>query len=59
MDAVLANAGLATPTAKTVAINYFGTLATLEGLRPLLVDSPAPRAVAVTSMASLHRMTRS
>ncbi len=53
VDAVLANAGLAAPTAKTAAINYFGTLATLEGLRPLLAGSAAPRAVAVTSMASL------
>jgi NAD(P)-dependent dehydrogenase (short-subunit alcohol dehydrogenase family) len=53
IDAIIANAGLATPTAKTVAINYFGTLATLEGLRPLLAGSPAPRAVATASMASL------
>ena len=53
IDAVLAIAGLATPTAKTVAVNYFGTVATLEGLRPLLLGSTAPRAVAVTSMASL------
>jgi NAD(P)-dependent dehydrogenase (short-subunit alcohol dehydrogenase family) len=53
IDAVIANAGLATPTAKTVAVNYFGTVATLEGLRPLLLKSSAPRAVAVSSMASL------
>ena len=53
IDAVLAIAGLATPTAATVAVNYFGTVATLEGLRPLLLRSPAPRAVAVSSMASL------
>ncbi len=53
IDAVLAIAGLATPTARTVAVNYFGTVATLEGLRPLLAKSPAPRAVAVSSMASL------
>jgi NAD(P)-dependent dehydrogenase (short-subunit alcohol dehydrogenase family) len=53
VDAVIANAGLATPTAKTVAVNYFGTVATLEGLRPLLAASSAPRAVAVASMASL------
>ena len=33
IDAIIANAGLATPTAKTVAINYFGTVATLTGLR--------------------------
>jgi len=53
IDAVIANAGLATPSAITVAVNYFGTVATLEGLRPLLVSSPAPRAVATASMASL------
>lgn len=53
IDAIIANAGLATPTASTVAVNYFGTLATLTGLRPLLGDSPAPRAVATASMASL------
>jgi len=53
IDAILAIAGLATPTAKTAAVNYFGTVATLQGLRPLLLGSSAPRAVAVTSMASL------
>ncbi|MFH8250215.1 SDR family oxidoreductase [Microbacterium sp. B2969] len=53
VDAVLAVAGLATPTIATVAVNYFGTIATLEGLRPLLASSNAPRAVAVSSMAAL------
>jgi NAD(P)-dependent dehydrogenase (short-subunit alcohol dehydrogenase family) len=53
IDAIIANAGLATPTATTVAVNYFGALATLTGLRPLLVGSEAPRAVATVSMASL------
>ena len=53
VDAVIANAGVATATARTVAVNYFGTVATLTGLRPLLAGSPAPRAVATTSMASL------
>lgn len=53
VDAVVANAGLATPTAATVAVNYYGALATLEGLRPLLLRSPNPRAVATASMASL------
>ncbi|MDY7556930.1 hypothetical protein [Cryobacterium sp. 10C3] len=42
VDAVLAVAGLASPTATTVAVNYFGTIATLEDLRPLLVGSAAP-----------------
>jgi len=53
IDGVLAIAGLATPSPAVVGVNYFGTLATLEGLRPLLIDSPAPRAVAVSSMAAL------
>ena len=54
IDAIIANAGLATPTAKTVAVNYFGALATLTGLAPLLAGSPAPRAVDTASMASLY-----
>lgn len=53
IDAVLAIAGLATPTPATVAVNYFGTVATLEGLRPMLAGSSAPRAVLVSSMAAL------
>lgn len=54
IDAIIANAGSARPTAATVAVNYFGAVATLEGLRPLLAHSPAPRAVATASMASLY-----
>ncbi|MGD9957616.1 MAG: SDR family oxidoreductase [Candidatus Nanopelagicales bacterium] len=53
IDAVLGVAGLAHPVPATVAVNYFGMVATLEGLRPLLAGSPAPRAVGVASMASL------
>lgn len=53
VDAIIANAGLATPTTTTIAVNYFGAIATLTGLRPLLAASPAPRAVATVSMASL------
>jgi len=53
LDAVIAVAGLSTPTPATVAVNYFGMTATLEGLRPLLAGSDAPRAVGVGSMASL------
>jgi NAD(P)-dependent dehydrogenase (short-subunit alcohol dehydrogenase family) len=53
IDAVLAVAGLALPIAKTIAVNYYGAIATLTGLRPALAKSPSPRAVAVASMASL------
>jgi len=54
VDAVYAVAGVHTSTVATAAVNFFGAVATLEGLRPLLVGSPAPRAVAVSSMAGIH-----
>lgn len=53
LDAIVAVAGLALPVPATVGVNYFGMVATLEGLRPLLAGSDAPRAVGVDSMASL------
>lgn len=53
LDAVVAVAGLALPTATTVAVNYFGMVSTLVDLRPLLAASSAPRAAGVASMASL------
>lgn len=53
IDAIIAVAGLAHPIPATVAVNYFGMVATLENLRPLLADSAAPRAAGVASMASL------
>lgn len=53
VDAVIANAGLMAPTAPTVAVNYFGAVATLRGLQPLLARSAAPRAVATLSGALL------
>ena len=46
-------AGVAGQTAQDVAVNYFGAIATLEGLRPLLAGSSAPRAVVTASMSSL------
>jgi NAD(P)-dependent dehydrogenase (short-subunit alcohol dehydrogenase family) len=53
IDAVLAGAGIshADRPRETLAINYFGTVATLEGLRPLLARAPRPRAVAICSTA--------
>jgi hypothetical protein len=50
----IAIAGLAAPIPATVGVNFFGMVATLEGLRPLLAGSESPRAVGVASMASLH-----
>jgi NAD(P)-dependent dehydrogenase (short-subunit alcohol dehydrogenase family) len=54
VDAVLAVAGVDVAGPSTVAINYYGALATLLGLRPLLLASPAPRAVAVSSITSVY-----
>jgi len=54
VDGVIAIAGISTPTSLAVRVNYFGTLATLEGLRPLLARSESPRAVAVSSFALIY-----
>jgi NAD(P)-dependent dehydrogenase (short-subunit alcohol dehydrogenase family) len=35
-------------------VNYFGAIATLEGLRPLLLQSASPRAVVVASSSVVH-----
>jgi NAD(P)-dependent dehydrogenase (short-subunit alcohol dehydrogenase family) len=53
IDGVIANAGLSVPSPATVAVNYFGAVALLDGLRPALLSSPAPRAVVTSSMATL------
>lgn len=58
IDAIYANAGLAVPAPATVAVKFFGTVATLERLRPLLAGSDALRAVAVSSMAALMASDR-
>ena len=52
IDAIVANAGGGLPET-LLAVNFFGAVATLEGLRPLLRTSRAPRAVMVSSIASL------
>jgi len=52
VDAVIANAG-GGPLRTEMQLNFFGTVATLAGLRPLLLRSAAPRAVAVSSIGSL------
>ncbi len=52
IDAILAIAGGG--SAQTVVpLNFFGAVATLEGLRPMLEHSAAPRAVAVSSIGSI------
>jgi NAD(P)-dependent dehydrogenase (short-subunit alcohol dehydrogenase family) len=53
VDGVIANAG-GGPAETSLALNFFGAVATLQGLRPLLAASPAPRALAVSSVAALR-----
>ncbi|MBV8473128.1 MAG: SDR family oxidoreductase [Hyphomicrobiales bacterium] len=53
IDAILANAG-GGPPETLLSLNFFGAVVTLEGLRPLLAASAAPRAVAVSSIAALR-----
>lgn len=52
LDGIVANAG-GGPAETMVALNFFGAVATVEGLRPLLAGSAAPRAVMVSSVAAL------
>jgi NAD(P)-dependent dehydrogenase (short-subunit alcohol dehydrogenase family) len=54
VDAVIACAGTAGGGVTDVAVNYFGAVATLEGLRPFLAAGTDPRAVAVASFALLE-----
>jgi len=54
VDAVVANAGTNATAELCVRVNYFGAVATLEGLRPLLAGSAAPRAVATASSSVLN-----
>ncbi|KUL43663.1 short-chain dehydrogenase [Streptomyces sp. NRRL F-4489] len=54
LDAVIACAGLAHFHPRTLRVNYFGTVATLEALRPLLAAGTDPRAVLVSSAAAIH-----
>jgi NAD(P)-dependent dehydrogenase (short-subunit alcohol dehydrogenase family) len=54
LDAVVANAGVQDTPEGCVRVNYFGAVATLEGLRPLLARGTAPRAVATCSSSVLN-----
>ncbi len=49
LDGVIAAAGVMGQTPAVAAINYFGAVATLDGLRPMLARGADPAAVAVSS----------
>ena len=53
LDAVIACAGVSIgQPALAIPVNFFGAVATLHGLRPLLAKGDQPRAVAVSSWAA-------
>ena len=53
IDGLVAGAGITGPDpAQVVSINYFGAVATIAGLRPLLANGADPSAVAVSSNSS-------
>lgn len=54
VDAVIAAAGIAAPRSMTVAVNFFGVTEFLKAIQPALAGSDSPRAVVVSSMASLQ-----
>lgn len=54
VDAVIACAGISHPIPATAAVNYFGMTEFLEGVRPVLAQSHAPRAALISSMSSLQ-----
>lgn len=54
IDAVIACAGIANNDGpRMIAVNYFGAVELVSGLRPLLARGSQPRAVAVASSANL------
>lgn len=55
LDGVIAGAGVVNPPnpALVIEVNFFGAVATLEGLRPLLARSQQPRAALIASSASI------
>lgn len=53
IDAIIACAGLAHPTATTVSVNYFGVTEFINQLLPTLTLSKTPRVVITSSVASI------
>jgi NAD(P)-dependent dehydrogenase (short-subunit alcohol dehydrogenase family) len=54
IDVVVACAGIAKLVPELVSVNYFGATALINGLRPALASSAAPRAALITSITAQH-----
>ncbi len=53
IDAVIACAGMMGDGPQTISVNYFGAVASVDLLRPMLAESDSPRAVVIASIASI------
>lgn len=57
LDAVVACAGISAGTAaRTIATNYFGGVATLQGLRPLLAKRAPSGGIAISSTSAIEEL---
>lgn len=54
LDALVANAGVSAPNELSVKVNFIGTVALIEALRPILAKSDAPRISVTSSAATLQ-----
>jgi NAD(P)-dependent dehydrogenase (short-subunit alcohol dehydrogenase family) len=55
VDAVVTSAGTSVPGEAMVTVNFFGTTAVVDGLRPLLARSDAPRVALVGSISGTQQ----
>lgn len=55
VDAVVTSAGTSVPGEAMVTVNFFGTTGIVDGLRPLLARSSAPRVALVGSISGTQR----
>ena len=53
LDGVITCAGLRAAAPDTISVNFFGTVEIVEGLKPLLEKSDAPRVAVVSSLSSV------
>lgn len=58
VDGIVAAAGMGAAQPETVALNYFGVVAVVDGLREALVASNAPAVAVVSSSSTLNRGSR-
>jgi NAD(P)-dependent dehydrogenase (short-subunit alcohol dehydrogenase family) len=58
IDALIAAAGVEDGNWRSVAVNYFGAVATMDSLRVLLARGREPRAVLVASTAVAHNQSK-